>query len=213
MKYLYQRSKLSLALLLLFTSILIFLTDRYILTSGFYEMNGDPFPVLSGQGNNAYEAFQKWVYLSSALYLLMKLFTVALILHSALYLSDDNVTFSSVFSIVVLAEYIFLIPAGIKLATFNYTYQHASLLDWHRYHVFSALSLFSDVPADWYYVLQSFNLFEIAYWFLLAYGISVISARNFDSSLRIIVCSYVPALFIWVAAVTFFTLMMFPATG
>ncbi|MFD0764519.1 hypothetical protein ACFQZI_06620 [Mucilaginibacter lutimaris] len=213
MKFLYRHGKLSLALLFTITFLLIYLTNTYVLTTGFYEANGDPLAATPAQGAIIYEALQKWVYLSSAAYLLIKIGVIALILHTALFLQDLEVPFRRIVKIVVLAEFTFLIPAFIKLVSFNYTFQHGNLLDWHKYYILSALSIAGEVPADWYYTLQTLNLFEVTYWFILAYGISKITQKPFDESLRTVVCSYVPGLFLWVVAVTFFTLMMFPTAG
>lgn len=213
MKYMYNHGKLSLALLLALNFLLIFLADHYILTASFYENNGDPFTGIPGSATAVYEALQKWVYFSSAAYLLIKLGIIALIIHTALFLRDQDVSFRKVLKTVVISEFIFLIPAAGKLATFKYTFENGTLLDWHRYHLLSMLWLYKDPPADWYYALQSCNIFEIAYWFVLAFGISKIIASTFDEALTVVVCSYVPAFLIWIASVTFFTLMMFPATS
>jgi hypothetical protein len=145
--------------------------------------------------------------------LLSLTFLLIFIIHTALYLNDQQVSTTKIFKVVVLAEFIFLLPAVIKIVTFNYTFPHGNLLDWHRYYILSLLSFFDNVPADWYYALQTANLFEVVYWFLLAFGICKITSLNFDGSLRLVLSSYLPALFIWIAAVTFFTLMMFPSTG
>lgn len=200
-------------LLLLMSFLLIYVTDHYILTAGFYENNGNLLSGIPEQDISIYQALQKWVYISSAVYLLMKVGVIALIIHTALFLHNEEVSFRSVLKITILAEFIFLIPAAIKIVTFHYTFEHGTLLDWHRYYIFSALSLFNNVPADWFYALQSFNLFEVTYWFLLALGISKISNLNYDQSLKLVVLSYVPGLLIWIAAITFFTLLMFPVTG
>lgn len=213
MKFLLKNGKFSFAVLLSLTFGLIFITERNILTVGFYQAGGDVLAGVPGREVTVYANLQKWIYFSSALYLLLKLGTITLILHTALYLHNQQVSLREIFSVSVLAEFIFLVPAVIKIFTFNYTFPHGNLLDWHRYYILSLLSLFDNVPADWYYALQTANVFELAYWFLLAFGISKITTLNFDRSLRIVLCSYIPALFIWVAVVTFFTLMMFPSTG
>jgi hypothetical protein len=213
MKFFYKYGTLSLAMLLLLTFLLIYLTDHFILTAGFYQLNGDPLYGIPGRDLNIYEALQKWVYISSAAYLLVKLGVIALIIHTGMYLHNFEAPFRNIFKIIVLSEFLFLLPAAIKILSFNYTFPNGTLLDWHRYYVFSALTLFDSAPADWYYALQTFNLFEIAYWFLLGFGIAKISGLKYDHALRIVVTTYVPALVVWIAAVTFFTLMMFPATG
>jgi hypothetical protein len=213
MKSLFKNGTLALVLLLMLTFLLICITAHHVLTVGFYENSGDPLSGIPGQDLSVYETLQKWIYISSAVYLLFKLGVITLILHTALYLNNQDVSIGKIFRVTVLAEFIFLIPATVKIISFPYTFPHGTLLDWHRYYVLSLLSLFENAPADWYYALQTFNVFEIGYWFLLAYGISKISPLNYDRSLRIVVTAYVPALVIWIAAVTFFTLVMFPSTG
>jgi len=213
MKKLYQHGKLSLALLLACTFLLIYLTDRFVLTFEFYKGSGEPLSGVPGQGSGNYLTLQKWVYLSSAAYLLLKLGVVSIILHTALYLRERAVPYSDIFRVVTVAEFVFLIPAAVKLLSFNYTFQHGNLLDWHRYFILSALSLFRDVPADWFFALQSVNIFEPIYWLLLAAGVSHLTVQSFVEALITVLTSYVPAFVIWVVSVTFFTLMMFPATG
>ncbi|MCC8407725.1 hypothetical protein LJ707_02210 [Mucilaginibacter sp. UR6-1] len=213
MKYFYHHGKLSLSLLLGITCLLICLTSHYILTPEFYENSGNPLSGVPGSGAGIYDALQQWVYVSAIAYLLIKLALVTLILHTACYLSDIKVSAGKIFRIAVLADFIFLIPAVIKLLSFKDMFENGTLSDWHRYYMGSALSFFSNIPADWYYALQSLNLFEVGYWFILAYGLSEVTDAGFDKSLRIVLVSYVPALAVWIAAVTFFSLLMFPATG
>jgi len=213
MKILLKYGAFNLVLLLLLTFLLIWITQKIILTPEFYENSGDPLSGVPGQGGSILDMMQKWVYISAAIYLLFKLGCITLILHTALYLNNQNVSLSSIFKIATLAEYLFLIPAAIKIATFTSTYHGGNLLDWHRYYIFSALLLFKEIPADWYYALQSLNLFEVLYWFLLGYLIKQISSLSFDQSLRIVAVSYIPALVIWISAVTFISLLMFPSTG
>jgi len=213
MNSLLKHGKLSTGLLLSLTFLLIYLTDRYVLTAAFYEANGNPFFSVSGSSTHIYEALQKWVYLSAACYLLLKVCTIAMIIHAALYLQDKDVSYSSIFNVVVAAELIFIIPAALKLILFNYTVPNGNLLDWHRFSILSVLSMVGDAPANWYYALKTLNVFEVGYWFLLAYGVSRATDHSYDGALRIVVCSYVPALLVWIASSTFISLMMFPATG
>ena len=195
------------------TFILIYITNHYILTISFYESNGDPVAGIPDQESQVYENLQKWIYLSSVIYLLIKLFLIALILYTALYLSEHPIQFNKIFNVVLIAEFIFFIPAIAKILWFHYQYPAGTLTDWHKVYIFSALSLFEFAPADWSYALQTLNAFEVGYWFLLAFGIYKVSGMNYDQCLRIVVLAYLPTLFISVATVTFFILMMFPNTG
>jgi hypothetical protein len=185
----------------------------FLIGINFYENSGDPLSGISGEGNDVYHSLQKWIYISSALYLLIKLCFVSLILYAALYLTENPVAFQKVFLISTVSESVFFIPAALKIAWFHYYYPEGTLNDWHKMYLFSALSILKTSPADWSYALQTLNLFEFAYWFLLAYGIYKFAGITYDQSLRIVIYAYVPALFIWVAAITFVTLVMFPAMG
>lgn len=213
MKLLLKNGALNLLVLLLLTFVLINITNRYILTPGFYSNGGDPLSGIPGQELSIYENLQRWIYISSGTYLIVKLAAITLVLYTALYLADQPVSYKDIFNVVVLAEFIFLVPAVIKITSFYYVFPHGTLEDWRQYYILSALSLFKDAPADWNYALQTINVFEIGYWFLLAFGIYRLSDLNYDKSLQIVVTAYLPALFIWVASVTFCTLMLFPASG
>jgi hypothetical protein len=213
MKRIINATSISLFLLLATTCSLIYITNHFILTVNFYAKSGDFVSAFPGQELEVYQTLQKWIYLSSVLYLLIKLCSITLILYTALFLSGYELSFEKLFRVTVFCEYIFMLPAVIKIIGFRNAYPEGNLMDWHKYFVLSSLSLFPAAPADWYYTLQTFNVFEIVYWFLLAFGISRAAQLTFDHSLRIVVSSYLPALIVWVALITFCSLVMFPVTA
>jgi len=202
---------LNVALLLALTFFLIYFTNHHILTASFFENSDDPLSGIPSKNLALYEYLQRWIYIASAIYLMGKLFLISLMLYIGIYLTDQPVKFTDLFAVTVLAEYLFLIPAIIKLITFPLLFPQGTLADWNQYYIFSLLSLRKNVPADWKYALQTINVFEIAYWFLLALGIKKISAFSYDRSLQIVLTTYLPALFVWVAVISFLTLMLFPA--
>jgi len=189
--------------------LLISFTDHLILTPGFYKNNGD---ILGYDDNtlSAYLHMQQWIYFYEVIYLAVKLSVVALVLYTALYVSNRAISFATLFGITTLSEFIFVIAAFGKVIWFHYYYPDGTLEDWHKTYLLSALSLFPQVKAAWYYPLQTLNLFEIGYWFLLAFGLSRTSKLDFDNSLQMVLKSYLPALIVWVACVMFTTLLFFP---
>jgi len=195
------------------TELLIFITNHNILTLDFYANSGDPVAGIHSAEIQAFENLQKWIYFLSAIYLIIKLAFIALILYTALYVGGHQVRYLGIFQVSVYAELVFFVPATAKIILFHVYYPQGTLTDWHKFYFLSALSIFESAPADWYYALQTLNIFEFAYWFALAFGICRLSELNFDRSLRLVLFSYVPALIIWIAAVTFFTLIIFPNTG
>lgn len=189
---------------------IISVTNHYILTINFFDNSGEFLAGNPSQESEVYRDLQKYIYLSTLIYTLFKVSMIALILYTALYLAEHQIEFVSAFNIAITAEFIFLVPAVIKIFWFRYEYPAGTLSEWHKVYILSALSLFDNVSADWYFPLQTLNLFEIAYWFLLAYGIHKITPLNFDSSLRVVVFSYLPALFIWIVFIAYCTVMIFP---
>lgn len=213
MKSIVKSNILYFSVLLALTYVLIALTNHYILTPDFYQKSGSALSGLPGGELAIYENMKKWIYFSEAIYLLVKIFAISLIFYTALFLSGKAVSLGQIFKVTLLSEYLFLVPAVIKIVWFYDYYPNASLTDWHKTYVLSALSIFDTVPGDWYYALQTLNIFEVAYWFVLGFGISSISDLSYDHSLRIVVTSYLPALFIWVCLVSFISLMFFPGTA
>jgi hypothetical protein len=213
MKTLFKSNLWGLGLLIGLSFLLIYITGKYILSVGFYNNSGDIFSGLPDQNTAVFDALQRWIYITEVLYTVVKVNVITLILYTALFLSDQKVSYNRVLNIVIYCEYVFLIPAAIKIPWFLDKYPNGTVSDWHKTYIFSALSLFEDVPADWYYPLQTLNIFEVLYWFLLAYGISKITALDFDNSLRTVLVSYLPALMIWIATVCFCTLTLFPTYG
>jgi hypothetical protein len=213
MKSVFKFDIFSGAMLLLFSLLLLSVTNHYILTINFFDNSGEYLSAQPGDEAKTYDALQKYIYLSTILYISIKVVLIALIIYTALYLQDQQINFSSALNIVIRAEYIFLLAAVLKIVWFKYEYPNGTLSDWHKTYIFSALSIADNPAADWYYPLQTINLFEIAYWFLLAQGIYKSTSLTYDQSLRVVAFSYVPALFIWVATIAFCTVMLFPANA
>jgi len=213
MKSVVNSNILMLGLLLGLSAVIISVTNHYILTINFFDSSGEYLngnPALEGK---TYEDIQKYIYSSTVIYTTFKLFVVALVLYTALFLADHPIPFAKAFNIVILSEFIFLLSAVLKIIWFLYAYPNGTLSDWHKTYIFSVLSLTGRVSADWYYPLQTLNLFEMLYWFILAYGIFCNTSLTYDRSLRIVVFSYLPALFIWVATIVFCTVMIFPGNA
>src|SRR5258707_4214345 len=106
MKSVVKSNIFSLSALFALTFILIYLTNHYILTINFYENSGDPVAGVPGEESKVYESLQKWIYLSSAAYLLIKLLFIALILYTGLYLNGHSVPFVKIFNVTILADFI-----------------------------------------------------------------------------------------------------------
>ncbi|PTQ92141.1 hypothetical protein C8P68_11416 [Mucilaginibacter yixingensis] len=197
-------------LLLLLSYSLIYVANHLILTPEFYSRSGNSLSMIASENINLYANVQRWSYLYETIYCFVKIFLTGSLLYTGLYALGQKVEFRKVIWVSVVAEFVFLPGAAAKIAWFYFYYPTGTLLDWHRTYVLSMLSFFEDLPAVWYYPLQTVNLFELAYWFLLAFGLSRISTNTFDDSLKIVLKTYVPVLVLWVICVCFASIMFFP---
>jgi hypothetical protein len=189
---------------------LIAFTNKYILTVNFYDKNAQPVSGIPELESVVYQNIQRTIYIYSVICQVVKITLISLIIFTGLYYTEIKTPLRNVFRIVVLAEFIFFIPAIVKVWRFYYYCTDASLQQWQQYYFLSAASLTEYVKPVFLYPFQTFNAFELGYWFLLAAGIRSITGVNFDRALRVVLFSYVPALLIWVVVVVFFTMVYFP---
>ena len=164
---------------------------------------------------------KKWQWLSYPFIPLLLLIKITLI-SSVLYIgtffySKAKVTFKQLFNAVVKAEFVFLGVGVLKIIWFYFFQTNYTLEDLQYFYPLSALNIVGYQGLDvWFiYPLQVLNLFELAYWFLLAYYVGKIASPTknkeenkypIDFGLKIVASSYGSALLLWVVVVMFFTL-------
>lgn len=118
-----------------------------------------------------YERVKKVVYLYAMVYLVIKVFAITIILATGLYFFDIQVSFRELLRVVVWCEFVFLIPAALKIGWFWQDRNIVDLLSWQNFYPLSAASLIPDIKPAFLLPMQTLNIFEISYWFLLAAGI------------------------------------------
>jgi hypothetical protein len=192
------------------TLLMIFITNRFILTVNFYERNGQPMSGIPDMESLVYERVKKVIYVYAMIYLVIKVFAITVVLATGLYFFDIQVSFRDLLRVAVWCEFVFLIPAALKIGWFWQDRNNVDLLSWQNFYPLSAASLISDTKPAFLLPMQTLNIFEVSYWLLLAAGIEKIAGIKFDKALKIICCSYMPALFIWVVFVIYFTVIYFP---
>lgn len=189
---------------------LLYLSDKCILTNDFYDRNQQPLTGIPEMEPTIFRTVQRVVFLYSAGYLIVKLLVITLIIYTGLYFFEIRASFSDLLRIVTLSEFIFLVPAIVKIWWFYYYVPEPTLERWEDFYFLSLAWLNDYVKPVSLYPLQTFNVFEIGYWFILAAGIRSLTRTEFDRSLKVVVSSYVPALLLWIVLVAFFTIMYFP---
>jgi hypothetical protein len=158
--------------------------------------------------------FQKkwqWIsYIIAPLLLLLKVSITAFIIDAGCFFFDKEIKYKHLFNIVVKAEFIFLGVIVLKTIWFYVFQQDYTLEDLQYFYPLSALNIVGyNSLQPWYiYPLQVLNLFEIAYWFILAYLLGKELKVTTKKGLTIVASSYGVGLAIWVVAVMFLTLNM-----
>lgn len=166
----------------------------------------------SQQLNHFFEFQNKWKWISYIffpIYIVIKTSIIATVLYVGTYFfSQKEVEYNSLWNIVIKAEFIFLLVATTKIIWFYFFKTNYDLEDIQYFYPLSALNIvgYRGLETWFIYPFQTLNLFELAYWLILAYFIGKETDTNMDKGLKIVAYSYGPALILWVTTVMFFTL-------
>lgn len=166
----------------------------------------------SQQIESVFEFQEKWQwvnYIIIPIVILIKTSIIASILYiGSFFFSKIEVKFKQLLTIVLKAEFIFLGIGILKILWFYFYQTDYNLKDIQYFFPFSALNIIGYQGLEpWFiYPLQTFNFFEIAYIIYLGFQIGNLTNTNADNGLKIVACSYIPALVLWVSIIMFLTL-------
>lgn len=152
----------------------------------------------------------QWVsYVFVPILLLIKISLIANTLYiGTFFFSKIPVTFKQLWAIVINAEFVFLLVPIFKIVWFYSFQTDYKLEDIQYFYPLSALNIvgYKDLEPWFVYPFQTFNLFELAYWLILAHYIGNATKTTMDQGLKILAYSYGSALLLWVVTIMFFTL-------
>lgn len=153
----------------------------------------------------------KWIwvkYVITPLLLFLKISIIAAILDVGCFLFNKSIKYKILFNIVVKAEFIFLLVIIFKIVWFYFFQPNYTLEDLQYFYPLSALNIigYKGLQPWFIYPFQVLNLFELAYWIILAYLIGKELNENTDKGFSIVASSYGVGLLIWVVSVMFLTL-------
>jgi hypothetical protein len=148
------------------------------------------------------------VYLILPLLLYLKIVLIVTILSIGTFFFEQNIKFNQLFNIVVKAEFIFLLPMVFKTTWFYFFKTDYTLAELQNFMPLSLQSFFGHEHFEsWFlYPLQTANLFEVAYWFILAFLLARALQITKSKAFTIVASSYGVGLVIWVATVSFIVL-------
>lgn len=152
----------------------------------------------------------QWVgYIFVPIIVLIKTSLIASTLYiGSFFFSKVAVTFKQLWGFVLTAEFVFLLVPVFKIVWFYFFQTNYKLEDIQYFYPLSALNItgYNNLEPWFVYPFQTLNLFELAYWLILAYHIGKATQTNMDNGLKIVGYSYGSALLLWVVVIMFFTL-------
>lgn len=163
------------------------------------------------QVNNYFEFQNQWhwlTYLYVPLIILIKTLIIATVLFIGSFLLSREAKYSSIWNIVLKAEFIFSLVPIFKVFWFLFFQTKYDLNDVQNFYPLSALNItgYKNLEIWFIYPFQVLNLFELFYIIYLGFQIGKLTNTNADYGLKIVALSYIPSLLLWVTTVMFFTL-------
>lgn len=151
-------------------------------------------------------------YLLKPVELFMRSMLIGFCLMTALFFFNIKIDFTNILKIVLLAEVVPLISELIKVLWFTLFQTSYTLTDVQYFTPISVTNLIykENLEVWMIYPLQLINVFEVAYWLLLAYGLCSITKERYSKMLGLVASSYGVGLLLWVVFVVFLTVSISP---
>ncbi len=200
---------------IIFLTLLIVIAIKYLLNSDKLFYNFYSQQLAQEQVEKIIESQQKWGWVGYFVIPLMVLIRTSLVaiclsIGMFFYNMEHPFKFKQFFRIAIIGEFVLVLVGYFKLGYFYFIKTDYTLQDLQQYYPLSYIN-FLDLEKiqPWLaYPLQTINLFEIAYFFVLVYGLWKLLKNNYTKSLEIVAISYGSGLLIWLGLVMFLTLNM-----
>lgn len=201
----FKRQELILIFVIFYVAI-FYMTNKFITNEAFYysafgnQLSAERIGKIVGVREKL-----MWIYyILIPLFVVLKLYVIASIIYTGGFLLNLKLSFQNSLKIVLLAELITIAEVLARTAYFLF-YPPVSVNDLSKFHPFSISQIIniSHFPGYLLYPVQLCNLFEVAYWVVLAFGIMHFIKTNFKKSFAFVACTYGIGLVIWVLVVMF----------
>lgn len=182
--------------------------NQYIYTKSLYYITfGNQLPYVKiDQLINEKDQWM-WVgYIIVPLVLFIKMVYSSICLSIGCFLSEYKLDFKNIFSIVIVAE--ICLAFGMIIRIIWLTFMSINNLSDIKY--FGPLSLAQligsrVIPNYLLYFCQTINIFEIAYWLVLAAGLVAFLKKPFGKMFKLVMSSYGVGLLLWIVFVSYLT--------
>lgn len=206
-KYINEANKYEFFLLISLIYILIsILLNEYIIKEDlYYQTLGEH---LARERIEEFLEFKNkwdWVgYCIIPVVLLIKIFYVTVCFEIGVIFHGFKVSFRNLFHVAMLSESIFLFAQILKAIAFLFS-KPETLYEVQSVSTLSLYSIINGAAIDpWFiYPLQTMNVFEIIYWFFLAYVLKILLEKEYGRMVRFVLSTYGIGLLAWIILVMF----------
>jgi hypothetical protein len=132
---------------------------------------------------------------------LWKVTVISFVVWIGCFMFGYRVTYAQCWGVVVVAEYIFLIPEILKIFWFLFVEKDPAYADIGRFYPLSLIHFadYDTMDRRWAYPLRALNVFEIFYWVMLVEGVNHWARKDKTYVWTIVLSSYVLLFFLWLA--------------
>lgn len=140
-------------------------------------------------------------YFSIPLIYLWKFTALGFVIWIGCFLFGYRVTYAQCWGIVLVAEFVFLIPELIKVIWFLTVQSETTIFEIQAFYPLSVMNLvdYQELPTRYAYPFKALNLFEPLYWYGVALGIKHFARRGLKPAWTIVLAFYVPVFLMWLA--------------
>lgn len=192
---LYETDKrLAFLLLCLLTFLLLFTKKTFI------ESETAVFEFLQDRPEGSFlQIFTTIQYLTIPLVYLWKFTIISFVIWVGCFMFGYKVTYSNCWSIVLISEFIFIIPELIKIIWFMFIDTDPNYNTVLNFYPLAAINLFDveQLQKRFVYPLKALNLFEVVYWVALVYGVQAFAKKNRTTAVFIVASSYILLFLLW----------------
>ena len=171
-----------------------------VIKKTFIENSTTAFEILDERGEmGIFHAINALQYLTIPLVYLWKFTVISFIIWVGAFMFGYKITFSQTWKVVLISEAIFLVPEFIKICWFLFIETDPTLFDIREFYPLSIMNIAdtSSLTNKYFYPLKALNVFEVAYWFVLVYGIHAMARKKKNIAYSIVFSSYVLFFFLW----------------
>lgn len=138
-------------------------------------------------------------YLSIPLIYAWKFTVLGLTIWIGCFLFGYRVTFEECWKIVIVAEFIFIVPELIKITWFFVVVKDPNFFHIRAFYPLSIMNFvdYQTLPPQYSYPFKALNLFEPLYWWLLVIGITHYTRKTARPAWIIVLSFYVPVFLLW----------------